>query len=136
MSRDPLDLELATTAILADTHDVRGLLEMLARQLSSTLGDKVTVEREGGLLRKSKEIKALRVAFGAKTFVAEVAKGSVTTAIAYESGGIRIRTDKVVMDNWLAGLLAELQGAASSNQASRMALEQIVNGGQPTGGLP
>ncbi len=135
MSQDPLDLELATTAILADTHDVRGLLEMLARQLSATLGSKVTVEREGGILRKSKQIRALRVAFGAKTFVAEVARGSVVTAIALESGGIRIRTDKVEMGDWLAGLLAELQVAASSNQASRMALEQIVNGGRPTGGI-
>ncbi len=135
MSQDPLDLELATTAILADNHDVKGLLEMLARQLSATLGSKVTVEREGGILRKSKEIRALRVAFGAKTFVAEIARGSLVTAIALESGGIRIRTDKVEMGDWLAGLLAELQVAASSNQASRMALEQIVNGGRPTGGI-
>ncbi len=134
MSSDPLDLEFATTAILADNHDVKALLEMLARQLSSTLGEKVTVEREGGLLRKTKEIKSLRVFLGSKTFIAEISKGNLVTSVGHESGGIRIRTEKTDMSTWLGRLLGELQEAANTNQASRMALEAIVNGGQPTGG--
>jgi hypothetical protein len=129
-----LDLEFATTAILADNHDVKALLEMLARQLSSTLGEKVTVEREGGLLRKTKEIKSLRVFLGSKTFIAEISKGNLVTSVGHESGGIRIRTEKTDMSTWLGRLLGELQEAANTNQASRMALEAIVNGGQPTGG--
>lgn len=129
-----MDLEFATTAILADNHDVKALLEMLARQLSSTLGEKVTVEREGGLLRKTKEIKSLRVFLGSKTFIAEISKGNLVTSVGHESGGIRIRTEKTDMSTWLGRLLGELQEAANTNQASRMALEAIVNGGQPTGG--
>ncbi len=134
MSGDPLDLQLATTAILADTHDVKALLEMLARQLSSTLGQKVTVEREGGLLRRAKEIKSLQVFLGSKTFSAEISKGNLVTSVGYDSAGIRIRTERTDMSTWLARLLGELQEAANTNQASRMALEAIVNGGQPTGG--
>lgn len=134
MSGDPLDLQLATTAILADAHDVKALLEMLARQLSSTLGEKVTVERDGGLLRRAKEIKSLRVFLGSKTFSAEISKGSLVTSVGYESAGIRIKTEKTDMSTWLGKLLGELQEAANTNQASRMALEAIVNGGQPTGG--
>lgn len=134
MSGDPLDLQLATTAILADAHDVKALLEMLARQLSSTLGEKVTVERDGGLLRRAKEIKSLRVFLGSKTFSAEISKGSLVTSVGYESAGIRIKTEKTDMSTWLGRLLGELQEAANTNQASRMALEAIVNGGQPTGG--
>lgn len=134
MSSDPLDLQLATTAILADAHDVKALLEMLARQLSSTLGEKVAVERDGGLLRRAKEIKALRVFLGSKTFSAEISKGNLVTSIGYESAGIRIRTEKTDMSAWLGRLLGELQEAANTNQASRMALEAIINGGQATGG--
>jgi len=134
VSGDPLDLQLATTAILADAHDVKALLEMLARQLSSTLGEKVTVERDGGLLRRAKEIKSLRVFLGSKTFSAEISKGSLVTSVGYESAGIRIKTEKTDMSTWLGRLLGELQEAANTNQASRMALEAIVNGGQPTGG--
>ena len=134
MSGDPLDLQLATTAILADTHDVKALLEMLARQLSSTLGDKVAVERDGGLMRRAKEIKSLRVFLGSKTFSAEVSRGNLVASVGYDSGGIRIRTEKTDMSTWLSRLLGDLQEAANTNQASRMALEAIVNGGQPTGG--
>lgn len=133
MSGDPLDLELATTALLADSHDVRTLLKLLARQLAGTLGERVEVRREGGLLRRSDEVKSLKVRIGDDDFTAEVDRGQVTTAIAHNSGGICIRTERVGTNQWLARLLQELQKEADSNQQSRMAIERLVMGGQ--GGL-
>ena len=132
-SRDSPDLELATTAILADTHDVRFLLKMLADQLSSTLGPRVEVQREGGLFKKSDEIRTLRVTVGSDEFAADVHKGAVTTSIGHQSGGIRIRTEKVSTEQWLNRLLTSLQGEAAGNQESRMAIERIVFG--PGGSL-
>lgn len=125
-----MDLELATTAILADNHDVRALLKLLARQLAGALGERVVVERQGGLLKRSDEVKSLRVSIGGEEFVAEVAKGhgQVSTSIGHDSGGIRIRTEKVGADEWLARLLAELQKEAASNQAARTAIENLVMG--------
>ena len=83
MSGDPLDLELATTALLADSHDVRTLLKLLARQLAGTLGDRVQIRREGGLLRRSEEVKSLSVRVGDEDFTADVGRGQVTTAVAH-----------------------------------------------------
>ncbi len=123
-----MDLELATTALLADNHDVRTLLKLLARQLAGALGPRVVVEREGGLLKRSEEVKALRVSIGGDEFVAEVTKGQVSTSIGHDSGGIRIRTEKVATDEWLARLLAELQKEAATNQAARLAIENLVMG--------
>lgn len=129
MSGDPLDLELATTALLADSHDMRNLLKLLARQLAGALGERVEVRRDGGLLRRSEEVRSLSVRIGDDEFVAEVAKGQVATSISHESGGIRIRTEKVAADQWLTRLLRQLQGEAETNQASRMAIENLVMGG-------
>jgi hypothetical protein len=129
MSGDPLDLELATTALLADNHDVRNLLKLLARQLAGTLGARVDVQRQGGLLRKSEEVRRLRVRIGDEEFLADVDKQQVTTTIGHDSGGIRIRTERVSTQEWLTRLLGQLQKEAVSNQASRMAIENIVMGG-------
>ena len=133
MTGDPLDLQLATTALLADSHDVRALLKLLARQLAGALGERVDVQREGGLLRRSDEVRTLKVRIGTDEFVAEVAKGQVATSIGHDSGGIRIRTEKLPADQWLSRLLQELQKEAQTNQASRMAIESLVMGG--TGGV-
>ncbi|MDE3202828.1 MAG: hypothetical protein KGQ66_01240 [Acidobacteriota bacterium] len=129
MSGDPMDLELATTALLADTHDLRNLLKMLARQLSGALGDRVRVEREGGRFRRSEEVRSLKVRIGGDEFAAEVRDAAVETTVGHESGGIRIRTEKVPADAWLARLLAELRKEAESNQAARLAMENLLMGG-------
>jgi hypothetical protein len=130
VSGDPLDLELATTALLADNHDVRVLLKLLARQLAGTLGERVEVVRDGSRFRKSEEVRSLRVAVGSDEYAADVAKGMVTTSIGHNSGGIRIRTERVGTEEWLSRLLAGLRQEAESNQASRMAIETIVMGGR------
>ncbi len=129
MSGDPMDLELATTALLADTHDLRNLLEMLARQLSGALGDRVRVERAGGRFRRSEEVRSLKVRIGGDEFAAEVRGAAVETTVGHESGGIRIRTEKVPADAWLARLLAELRKEAEGSQAARRAMENLLMGG-------
>lgn len=123
-----MDLELATNALLADHHDVRNLLKLLARQLSGALGERVRVERAGGLLRRSDEVRSLRVRIGDEEFAADVTGGQVTTSVGHDSGGIRIRTEKVEPDTWLSRLLGELRKEAASNQAARLAIESLVMG--------
>lgn len=125
-----MDLDLATTAILADAHDTKELLRLLARQLSATLGERVQVERAGGLLRRSDEIKSLTVTIGTDDFVATVVKASVETSIAHTSGGIRIRSERVTADVWLSRLLDGLKAEAVTNQSARMAIEGLVMGSE------
>ena len=126
---DRMDLELATTALLAREDDLPMLLRMLARQLQGLLPEQVTVEREGGLFRKSDAVRTLEVAMGADTFRAEVVKGQVTATIGHTSGGIRIRSEKVEVDQWLRRLLDALQAEADRSQNARHALEQLLYGG-------
>jgi hypothetical protein len=126
---DAFDLELAATAILADNHDVRVLLKLLVAQLTGPLGDRLHVERQGGFLRKSDDIKSVRALIGQDDFGADVKGPSVVCTVGHTSGGIRIRSEQVEMDDWLRRLLASLQTEAAHSQAARLALENIVIGG-------
>jgi len=56
---------------------------------------------------------------------------SLRCTIGHSSGGIRIRSEKVDVDVWLARLLAVLKAEAAHSQSVRKALEGIVIGGSP-----
>jgi hypothetical protein len=130
VSDDAFDLELATTTILGDNSDVRMLLKALVSQLSGPLGDRLQVERQGGLLHRSDEIKSVRAAIGDEDFAAEMKGSAVTCSVGHSSAGIRIRSEKVEMDQWLRRLLGALQTEAAHSQTARLALENMVIGGQ------
>jgi hypothetical protein len=122
------DLELAVTTLIAEAHDVHALLKVLAADLSTTLGERLQVERKGGLLHRSEEIKSVRVHLGEEDFDAQVRDGAVNCTVAHSSGGIRIRTEKLDMGPWLHRLLVRLQAEAARSQEARLALERIVIG--------
>jgi hypothetical protein len=126
---DAFDLELAATAILADNHDVRFLLKLLVSQLAGPLGDRLQVQRQGGFLHKSDDIKSVRASIGQNDFAVDVKGPSVLCRVGHTSGGIRIRSEEVEMDEWLRRLLASLQAEAAHSQAARLALENLVIGG-------
>ncbi len=71
---DAFDLELAATTILGENHDVRVLLKLLVTQLSGPLGDRLQVERQGGFLRKSDDIKSVRASIGTRRFQPPMSK--------------------------------------------------------------
>lgn len=131
MNDDSFELELATTSILANNRDASSLLKALVAQLAEPLGDRLQVERPGGLFRKSDEVKSLRLSVGDEEFEADLKGGSVSCLVCHSSGGIRIRSENVEMDQWLRRLLLALQAEATHSQATRLALENIVIGGQP-----
>ncbi len=128
---DGFDLELATASLLGNDQDIHTLLKVLARQLSDALGNRVKVERAGGVLHKSDQIRSIQVAIDDNEFRADVEGGSVTCSVGHASGGIRIRSERVEMDDWLRRLLTALQAEAAHSQVARQALENIVIGGAP-----
>ena len=65
------DLDLLASSLQADTGDVRLLLKALVTRLSGALGDRLTVERAGGLLKRSDEIRRVTVQLGDDTLEAK-----------------------------------------------------------------
>jgi hypothetical protein len=124
------DLSMAVSQLASNSTDVRFMLKLLASQLADALGDRLVVERNGGRFRRSDEIKSVRVTLGNDSLEADVHGSSVRCTIGHSSGGIRIRTEQVDMTTWLTRLLSTLQAEAASSEQTRVALENIVIGGQ------
>jgi hypothetical protein len=127
-SDDGFDLDLAVSALASNSTDVRIMMRVLVNNLASTLGGRLVVERRGGLLRKSEEIRTVEVALGNDVLRAEIDGASVRCTIGHSSGGIRIRSDQVDMATWLKRLLGALQAEAKQSESTRLALEQIMIG--------
>jgi hypothetical protein len=125
---ESFDLELAAASLRADGSDVHILVKVLVDQLSDALGPRLKVER-AGRFRRSDEIKSLKIAMGDDQFDAEVDGSTLKCTIGRTSGGIRIRSEKVDVDTWLNRLLTVLKAEAANSQAVRLALENMVIGG-------
>lgn len=121
---------MAAATIRSNSVDVKAMFKALAGQLKETLGDSVAVDRAGGLLHKSDEVKSLQVTVGDETLRADVSDSSVTCTTEHRSGGIKIRSERVDLDEWLRRLLGALQSQAAHSESARQALEQVVIGGQ------
>lgn len=126
---DAFDVDLAASTLQANSTDVRILLRVLAGQLGGVLGSRLTVERAGGLLRRSGEMKAVQAQMGDDVFRAEIDGPSVHCTVARTSGGIRIRNEQVGMDEWLKRLLGALHAEAAHSDVARRTLEQFMTGG-------
>jgi len=128
---DAFDLDLAAASLRSDSADVGMLLKALVEQIGDALGPHLVVERRKSLLRKADAIRSLRITLGDDELRAEVEGASVTCTIGHSSGGIRIRSTRVGMDDWLKHLLRGLEREAAHSEAARTALEHIVIGGGP-----
>jgi hypothetical protein len=133
MEDESLDLDLLAASLEADHSDVRMLLKALAERLSDALGGRLRVERSGGgvLLRKKPgDIRQLSVVLGDDELTAAVVDSRLECSVSHRSAGIRIRSEKVDLQDWLRRLLSSLRDEAAHSQASRQALEAIVIGSQ------
>lgn len=126
---DSYDLTLAASTLRANSSDVHVLLKALSSELAEGLGSRLQVEFAGGRFRKSDVIAALRIAMGSDTFEAVVDGPTLRCTVGHTSGGIRIRSESVEMDEWIVRLLGALQAEAAHSESARLALEHIVIGG-------
>ncbi|MDA8310066.1 MAG: hypothetical protein M0Z46_05545 [Actinomycetota bacterium] len=122
-----LDLDLLASSLRADASDVRVLLRALVSRLSDALGGRLAVER-AGRFRKPEEIRRVSIRLGDDQFDATVDRGNVECVISRSSGGVRIRSSRVGIDEWLHRLLAALRDEAATTEATRIALESLVIG--------
>lgn len=123
-----LDLDLLASSLHADDSDVRILLRVLVARLAGALGGRLQVERTGRF-RKTDEIQRVKIDLGDEQLEAAIERGSLVCTVARSSGGIRIRSTKVTIQEWILHLLAVLRDEAATSQSTRLALESLVIGG-------
>ena len=126
---DSYDLAVAAASLRASSGDLHALLRSLSELLADALGDRLRVERAGGLFRKADKIASVRVTLSGDQFDAVMEGTTVRCTVGHFSGGIKIRSESMAMEDWLVRLLQELQKEAAHNAAAQNALENIVIGG-------
>jgi hypothetical protein len=126
---DSFDLTVAAATLRSNSTDVHILLKALSSELSSTLGERLQVEHAGGRFHKSDVIARMLIAMGNETFEAAIEGPVLQCSVAHSSGGIRIRSETVGVDEWIVRLLGALQLEAAHSESARQALENIVIGG-------
>jgi hypothetical protein len=119
---------MAISTLQSNGSDLRIMLKVLVSQLGDVLGNRIVVEHGGGRFRKSDEIKSVKITLDNDTLQADVDGSTVRCTIGHASGGIRIRSEQVGMEAWLARLLTILHAEASHSEQTRLALEHIVIG--------
>jgi hypothetical protein len=127
----PVDMQLAAAALLANNKDVKMLLRVLGKNLQEALGSRVEVARpSGGLLhRQSDEVKSITVHLDNDDYEASLDGPSVRCTVGRSSGGIRIRSEQLPVEQWLNRLLSSLQEEAVNNQSAQAALQNVIVGG-------
>ncbi len=122
-------LQSAVVSLQSSATDSQILLRLLTEQLSSALGQRLSVERKGGLFKKSNEVKRLRADIGDRSFIADASAPTIACSIGHISGGITIKTESTGISDWLVKLLGCLQDEAKNSEAARQALDSIILGG-------
>jgi hypothetical protein len=123
------DLDLAVSSLASDSGDTQLMMRLLTERLADVLGERLRVERHGGLLKKSNVIRHVEVHIGDSELVADLQGATSTFIIGRVSGGIRIRTERTDAASWLRTLLEALRREAEHSATTRQALEAIVIGG-------
>jgi hypothetical protein len=126
---DSYDLSLAAAALRSNSADVRALLKALCSELADTLGERLRTKRGGGRRHKSDDISSVQINMANDQFEAVIDGADLRCTVGHVSGGIRIRSETIDMDQWITRLLQALKAEAAHSDAARQALENIVIGG-------
>jgi hypothetical protein len=127
----PVDMQMAAAALLANNKDVKMMLRVLGKTLEDAFGERVEITHpSGGLFhRQSDEIKSITVHLDSDDYEAALDGPSVRCSVGRSSGGIRIRSEQLPVEQWLSRLLSALQQEAVTNQSAQAALQNVIIGG-------
>ena len=127
LESDPL-IRLGVAANLASRYaaDQRDFLEYLASTLEHALPGAVEISRKGGLFGP-RRVSALAITLGDHIYRLESGTAVHPTRSRIVRG-IKLKTEPLTMDTWLAEVGAALEEQARSSQAARDALEALFGG--------
>jgi hypothetical protein len=122
------DLDTLMASLRADMNDAHAFLQALAARLDGAMPGQVEVQRGGGLFAK-KAVKRVELQLGDFHFrITDAGHGRLTAERVRVVRGVALRTEQVSVDEWLAGVVAELRTQAESSSRGREALERLLLG--------
>ena len=121
---------LSVTAALASSYsrDVRGFLPLLAIVLEGALPDETQIERKGGLFQKTKPVRKVTVTLGDEQYTLEdTGTGPLAANRVKIVRGIRLKTEPMPPDTWLAALGEAIAARAQNSERAFFALKGLLD---------
>jgi hypothetical protein len=123
---DPVDLDLLTASLRADTTDLQAFVEVLAVKLEDVLPGRVRVDRRRAGLRGPKDVRRIAIDTAERRLELLSDGRSIETRCARLSGGIVLKTELLDIDAWLAAVSEALAAEAGRSEKTRQALERLL----------
>ena len=126
-----LDFDLLAASLRADAVDAETFFRVLAAKLADALGDRVTLERGKGLLKRDRPVTGLVVdltsAGAGSVLSARQEHNDVACTVANRVRGIAVSNKAVPMAQWIEALVANLGEEAKRSEKTWAALHGLLS---------
>jgi hypothetical protein len=128
MGAEPEDFEMLAATLRADSADLPTFIEALAVKLEGALPGNCAVDRHAKkLFSHDKVVRSMVVLVGDWRYSLESdGAGHVATARAKAVRGIVLKTERLPLADWIAGLARDLSAEAATSEQTRIALERLL----------
>ena len=121
--------DVGVAGALANVYaeDARGFLPLLAIILSGAMPNETEVERRGGLFQREKPVRKVSVTLGDSVYALEdLGRGPLVASRTKIVRGIKLKTDPLPVEEWLAELSGEIASRAKGNEKAFFALRSLL----------
>jgi hypothetical protein len=123
--------DMVAASIRADASDTETFFRVLVSKMVDALGDRVTVKRSGGLLKRDRPVTAVEMdltsAGQGVVLTAQREHDAITCTVVRRVRGIALSTKQVSMPEWIEELVAALADEAKRSQQTWSALHGLLS---------
>jgi hypothetical protein len=123
--------DLVAAQVRADSADADTFFKVLALKLSDALGDRVKLERGGGLLKRDKPVTGIELdlSSGGSGVVLRAERGrtGVSCTAMRKVRGIALSTKELTMPQWVEELVSALSEEAKRSGQTSQALQGLLS---------
>jgi len=123
---DDVSFDQAVAMLSANQGDNASLFRIVATGLAEAIGSLAEISYAGRFGKRASQIVALTVRLSDAEYQLSTDRGALDATVAASSGGVRIRTTRVGVDEWLVQLRAGLATEADRSERARVALERLA----------
>jgi hypothetical protein len=123
--------DMVAASIRADASDTETFFRVLVSKMVDALGDRVTVKRSGGLLKRDRPVTAVEMdltsAGQGVVLAARREHDAITCTVVRRVRGIALSTKQVSMPEWIEELVSALADEAKRSQQTWSALHGLLS---------
>jgi hypothetical protein len=123
--------DMVAASIRADASDLETFFRVLVAKMADALGDRVTVKRSGGLLKRDRPVTGVEMDLttggGGVVLTASRDHNAISCTVARRVRGISLSTKEVPMSEWIEELVAALAEEAKRSQQTWSSLHGLLS---------